>query len=343
MENTQNYLIDYSLINDIECEHNNKKRTYNKFCLTCKKNICSWCKGHENHEKINLDSIEPDEKKYDEFDNKMSNMKLIGEIIEKKYTEIIQIQKYIKELNDIINDVYKKLKKFNSEFESHLKFNEIIFNSYKEDKRNYYILCTFNSLDFNLESDYLNKDLNFKKINNFINKINIGNENIIDEKCMNNMWISEKYCKNWGLKQAIREFIQNQYDGIITKIKSKKELKILEFDFIKNDDNKILGKIRYNKSKKILSISNIGELSLADFLLGGSKEEQNNPNLIGVFGEGMKLAILALCRLDKNVTIISSNNIYNFAIKADQNFIKNNEPQKCLHCKIDKNYNELKF
>ena len=47
MENTQNYLIDYSLINDIECEHNNKKRTYNKFCLTCKKNICSWCKGHE--------------------------------------------------------------------------------------------------------------------------------------------------------------------------------------------------------------------------------------------------------------------------------------------------------
>ncbi len=29
------------------------------------------------------------------------------------------------------------------------------------------------------------------------------------------MWISEKYCKNWGLKEGIREFLQNQYDGII--------------------------------------------------------------------------------------------------------------------------------
>ena len=42
------------------------------------------------------------------------------------------------------------------------------------------------------------------------------------------MWISEKYCKNWGLKEAIREFIQNQYDGVITKIESKKNLKIVK-------------------------------------------------------------------------------------------------------------------
>ena len=52
----------------------------------------------------------------------------------------------------------------------------------------------------------------------------------------------------------------------------------------------------------------------------------------------MKLAILALCRLDKNVTIFSSEKIYSFKIKEDNNFIKNNKPQKCLHCKIGKNF-----
>jgi len=31
------------------------------------------------------------------------------------------------------------------------------------------------------------------------------------------MWISEKYCKSWGLKEAIREFIQNQYDCVMVQ------------------------------------------------------------------------------------------------------------------------------
>ena len=50
----------------------------------------------------------------------------------------------------------------------------------------------------------------------------------------------------------------------------------------------------------------------------------------------MKLSILALCRLEKNVTIISSEKLYSFTIKEDFHFIKNSQPQKCLHCKIGK-------
>ena len=179
--------------------------------------------------------------------------------------------------------------------------------------------------------------------------------NSIDKKSLNedkeiNMWISEKYCKSWGLREAIRELIQNQYDGIITEVGTKKNLNIkkagkeyildgkkkyLDYDFFKKEELKKVGEIRYNKYRKELSISNKGELFLADFLLGGSKDEQNNSELIGTFGEGMKLAILALCRLGKDVIIISSNKIYSFRIKEDKNFIKNSIPQKCLHCKID--------
>jgi len=68
-----------------------------------------------------------------------------------------------------------------------------------------------------------------------------------------NMWISEKYCKNWGLREAIREFIQNKNDGVITQIGTEKNLlvekigsvynfngrnKFLEYDYIKKDEYK---------------------------------------------------------------------------------------------------------
>ena len=160
-----------------------------------------------------------------------------------------------------------------------------------------------------LENDYLKNDLTLSRIVSSFNKINGFQE--FNGK---NMWISEKYCKNWGMREAIREFIQNQYDGIISLIGSKQNLKVtkkgnvylinerkkdLDYDFLNKNDNKIFGKIRYDKNQKKLSISNEGELLLADFLLGGSKSEENNPDVIGTFGEGMKLAILALCRLEK--------------------------------------------
>ncbi len=40
----------------------------------------------------------------------------------------------------------------------------------------------------------------------------------------------------------------------------------------------------------------------------------NNQDIIGRYGEGMKLGILALNRLNKNVTIISEKKIFNFYI-----------------------------
>jgi hypothetical protein len=48
----------------------------------------------------------------------------------------------------------------------------------------------------------------------------------------------------------------------------------------------------------------------------------------------MKLGILGLCRENKNVTIISSNQKYTFFLKEDPNFKKESKNIKCLHCKI---------
>ena len=213
--------------------------------------------------------------------------------------------------------------------------NEKIIEYYENKQVNYYIFKKIKSLQFITNDENLNLDILYEKINEF---------KLIGEK---NMWISENYCKNWGLKEGIREFLQNQYDGVITEIKTKENLNIektgLNFTFFNGyDENKIYGKIEYDKKNKILSIFNVGELCLADFLLGGIKEQQKNLDLIGHFGEGMKLATLALCRLNKNVTIISSNKKYTFFLKEDINFKKDSKIIKCLHCKIENIKNDNK-
>ena len=393
MSSNDKYCIREDLINELECNHHKKKNLYIGFCLKCQKNYCSWCKEHKFHKVVKFDDIEPSQEKYEEFEQELITMQSVGEKIKKYFSEIKNFQKSIMEINELINNSLKQLNQFNKDFNSHLKFNEVIFNLFQDNKRNYYILSEFNSLDFNLENNYLNKDKNIQLIYKYMNKIykseskinqklNIyavdkGNPEInnffngknpilnksyqIEEKKDNNvsnlknMWISEKYCKNWGLKEAIREFIQNQYDGVITSIQSKKNLRVekngkkylingikkyLDYNFININEGGIYGEIRYDKKNHTLYISNKGEILLADFLLGGSKDEQKNSELIGTFGEGMKLAILALCRLEKNVTIFSSNKKYSFILKEDSNFVKNSQAQKCLHCKIEEHYNQ---
>ena len=157
-----------------------------------------------------------------------------------------------------------------------------------------------------------------------------------------------------GIKRSYKRVYSKSIWWVITQIEAKKNLlvkkigliytfngrkKFLDYDFIKKDKYQQFGKIRYDKKSKNLSISNKGELFLSDFLLDGSKDEENNVDIIGTLWEGMKLAILALCRLEKEVIIISSKKKYSFRLKEDFNFIKNSIPIKCLHCKIGE-YND---
>ena len=357
------YIIDNKKLNDIKCDLHEIKKPYTKYCINCNKNICNWCKDHSNHKLIDFSLIEPNPEKYKINEQNLERMSLINTqffknasiYFEKKREQILKI---LEEINEIISDIEKT----SSLFEAQLKFNLSIFNAFKDNQINYYVLKNFNNLKFILDvKSYKNKwDINKFKFLERENKLNLLNVSKFNFYYINsskkavitdgytNMWISERYCRHWGLKEAIRELIQNQYDGVISKINQKNNLQViklgnkenindiqvyLNFDFKNRIDNKIYGQIRYDKLNKILTISNLGLLWLGDFLLGGFKDEQNNSNLIGTFGEGMKLAILALCRLNKNITIISDNKKYSFLIREDEIFLKNNQPQRCLHFK----------
>ena len=342
------YEIDEKILNDIKCDLHDIPKSYTKYCRTCHKNLCNWCIGHKGYDLIDLSSIESSPENYKTFEENLNQMRSINvNFFTKTLSAFIkkrdEIQKMLNDINLVISDINKTSKFFGEQ----LKFNETIFNAYKNDKINYFVLKNFNEQNFILDVKFFKQKWNLNK-----SKFKESEEENEEEltRGYKNMWISDKYCKHWGLREAIREFIQNQHDGIISKILTKNNLQVikmgkreninnskvyLNFNFVNKQDNKIYGKIRFDQLNNILVISNEGLLWLGDFLLGGSKDENNNSDLIGTFGEGMKLAILALCRLNKTVTIISSNKIYSFLIKEDKLFLKDNQPQRCMHFKYE--------
>lgn len=91
--------------------------------------------------------------------------------------------------------------------------------------------------------------------------------------------LSKDYTKNWGLQEALREIIQNA------------------IDFSNEEENNIMS-INYDEETSTLSIANNSILTKKTLLLGYTSKE-DNPNSIGCFGEGYKLSLLVLNRLQK--------------------------------------------
>ena len=89
-----------------------------------------------------------------------------------------------------------------------------------------------------------------------------------------NTWISSIYCEKWGLKEGLRELIQNQRDELINLLgKDNIETQALndyEFNFLKKGTNELYGSIRYDQMGQKLSLENKGKLETFNLLLGGT-------------------------------------------------------------------------
>lgn len=173
-----------------------------------------------------------------------------------------------------------------------------------------------------------------------------------DEFRYENLWISEYYCLHWNFWEALRELVQNHIDAITMALKDKKLINVVPYGdlykgpnynlqynfkfFSKNEaDKKEYGSIEYNEDFNILRIQNIGNLTKADFLVGGKgtkgKIRDKEKGIIGKFGEGLKLAILVFTRLNKYFTIYSDGKQWTFKTEKDDSFKKDDgESIRCL-------------
>jgi len=165
MEEKTNYIIDKSILNDIECNCHELKKRYIKYCFTCDKNLCNWCEGHESHKTKDYNSLDPGPESYHLYEEKLSKMEEINKsFFEKTLLDFKKKRNNIQKMQEDINDVISDINKSAIIFEKQLNFNKTIINAYKESKINYYILNNFKNLDFVLDTKNYEKKWN---INNF--------------------------------------------------------------------------------------------------------------------------------------------------------------------------------
>lgn len=98
--------------------------------------------------------------------------------------------------------------------------------------------------------------------------------------------IHKDYVKTWGIKEALRELIQNAIDQMTT-----------------NPENLMI--CEYDSERMVLRIGN--KLSVLDrnTLLMGQTSKSGDSKTIGQFGEGYKLALLVLTRMKHPTAILN--------------------------------------
>lgn len=101
--------------------------------------------------------------------------------------------------------------------------------------------------------------------------------------------ISVNYASNWGITEAVREFIQNARD-----------------EQVQNSDNKMF--LKYDRDNQKFIVGNKNSVLNINSLLLGVTSKENSNDTIGQFGEGYKIATTVLLRLGKSVTF------YNYAM-----------------------------
>lgn len=122
------------------------------------------------------------------------------------------------------------------------------------------------------------------------------------------------YVRHWGLVEAVREILQNAID-------SDSPLE-WSFDYQIEEDHWTDEGVVTRKPTGIASLSIRSPFSTLaiDTLLLGSTSKEGNPNAIGSFGEGYKIALLVLARLGMDVKLHNGDKTWRPEFRASRQF-----------------------
>ena len=131
--------------------------------------------------------------------------------------------------------------------------------------------------------------------------------------------ISLNYVESWGVREAIREILQNSIDA---------------------NKSGYYKKIDYDDNAEILTITNEGaKLSVSSLVLGGSSKRDMDDQ-IGHEGEGYKLALVVLLRNGYDITIINSDRKWVPLFEFSEKF---NSKILTIHSEQIENTNNVSF
>ncbi|XP_069107413.1 uncharacterized protein [Argopecten irradians] len=152
--------------------------------------------------------------------------------------------------------------------------------------------------------------------------------------------LTARYASSWGSWEGVRELVQNWHDGIYDSVSqrglsliSKYEVmfceektdmfcQVFKACLVDSDTLKevILGRLIYKKlGSKLYLINGCTELHKKILLLGYSGKSSNK-EVIGQFGEGLKVGALALVRNGHLVTMETSKDRWMFDLIHNEEF-----------------------
>ena len=210
-------VIDYDNVNYV-CEIHND--FYYSYCYECKNNLCLSCKQkHDrNHKMINFENILPDDV---EIKNELSNFKSKIDIIKKHIDEIKEMLDKVKEYMD-----------------AYYKINFDLINSYDNQKKNYYVLKSINSIKDNIKLEDIDNIINEKSLDKKLGSIlNIYNKmsNKNNERFILRYNIDKHYIQNNKIKIFGEKFVKNNENNCKILCKGQ-SYKLVDYFDISNCD-----------------------------------------------------------------------------------------------------------
>ena len=126
-----------------------------------------------------------------------------------------------------------------------------------------------------------------------------------------NVNLTSTYAEHWGVWEGVRELVQNWYDASLSTTGSLQVTKQGEAYVAPGGS-----RVEYEESTRILRLTNRGARISRSALLLGYSRKSTHKDVIGHFGEGLKVGALALVRRGIDVQVSGPTEQWQFRLQS---------------------------